>query len=94
MKIAGLTLPQFAGAIIVGLIVSFVLITLLVPTDVKPETPKPVVTKSCGAIGMSSAWNTTFCDINDTIENAYQMMLILLVALFLLPILMFLLQRF
>jgi hypothetical protein len=46
MKIAGLTLPQFAGAIIVGLIVSFALVVIMVPHDDKPivqQSPQNVV---------------------------------------------------
>jgi ABC-type Na+ efflux pump permease subunit len=38
--ILGLSIPKFLGAILVGLILSGVLITLLVPHD---EIPKPIV---------------------------------------------------
>jgi uncharacterized membrane protein YdbT with pleckstrin-like domain len=43
--IFGLTIPKFLGAILVGLILSGVLISLLVPHEVKPivEQPKVVV---------------------------------------------------
>jgi ABC-type Na+ efflux pump permease subunit len=71
----GLSIPKFLGAILVGLILSGVLITLLVPHDEipKPKVEEPKSTCYISELSQSSSLMQAQCNVMNTVETAIQM---------------------
>jgi hypothetical protein len=76
MKIWGLTLSRFLSAIIVGLIIAGVIITITSsPHEEKSKPiPQPVVQGE-------NPWNDTISQINNNVVQAYSMMGVVLLLL-------------